>query len=186
MNQLLEIPLDQLEVSTQNTRKDLKQGTEDASLEDLAKSIQEQGLLNPITVRPLSIGGYEVIAGQRRTLAFRLLGKTHIPAIVRIDLADKEALALSLIENMQRAEMAPLDKARSLSMLVEQYGSTAEVSKRTGLSSSTIRRYQALMRLPSTVAEEFKAADGTASISVAAAIATTFTDQEEMQKHGIK
>jgi ParB/RepB/Spo0J family partition protein len=182
MDQFTEIPLDQIEVSMQNTRKDLKQGNEDASLEDLAKSIQEHGLLNPITVRSRTEGGYEVIAGQRRLLAFRFLGRTLIPAVIRADVVDEQAMAISLIENMQRADMAPLDKARSLSILSERYGSVAEVSKQTGVSTTTIRKYLTLMRLPESVAGEFKVADGSASISVAAAIATTFTDQEEMKK----
>ena len=182
MDQFIEIPLDQIEVSTQNTRKDLKQGNEDATLEDLAKSIQEHGLLNPVTVRSRTEGGYEVIAGQRRLLAFRLLGRTQIPAVIRTNVVDEQAMAISLIENMQRADMAPLDKARSLSILCERYGSVTQVSKQTGISTSTVRKYLTLMRLPESVAEEFKVADGSASISVAAAIATTFTDQEEMMK----
>ncbi len=83
---------------------------------------------------------------------------------------------------MQRADMAPMDKARSLSMLSEHYGSVTEVSKHTGLSSQTIRRYMALLRLPEPVAEKFTTADGTASIAVASTIATTFTNQEDMQE----
>ncbi len=63
MAQFVDIPLAEIEISSQNTRKDLKQGTEDATLDDLAHSIREHGLLNPITVRPRSEGGYEVIAG---------------------------------------------------------------------------------------------------------------------------
>jgi ParB family chromosome partitioning protein len=182
MNQVIELPLDQIEVSSQNTRKDLTQGTEDATLEDLAQSIRENGLLNAITVRSKPEGGYEVIAGQRRLLAFRLLGRSHIPAVIRTNVLDEQATALSLIENMQRADMAPIDKARGFSILTERYGSVTIVSKQTGMSVSTIRKYLTLMRLPESVAAEFTAADGSASVSVAAAIATTFTDPEEMQE----
>jgi len=102
--------------------------------------------------------------------------------MVRKDMLDQQAMAISLIENMQRADMAPIDKARSLSILCERYGSVPEVSKQTGISTSTIRKYLTLMRLPESVAEEFKVADGSVSISVAAAIATTFTNQEDMKK----
>ncbi len=182
MAQVVDIALAEIKISAQNARKDLKQGTEDATLDDLAKSIQEHGLLNPITVRPRREGGYEVVAGQRRVLACRLLGQTNITAIIRTDLHDQQAMAVSLIENMQRADMAPIDKARSFSALSEHYGSITEVSKHTGISTQTIRRYTALLRLPESVSEKFTTADGTASIAVASAIATGFTNQEDMEE----
>ena len=83
MTQVVDIALTDIKISAQNARKDFKQGNEDATLDDLAKSIQEHGLLNPITVRPRTEGGYEVVAGQRRVLACRLLGQTHMTAIIR-------------------------------------------------------------------------------------------------------
>lgn len=181
MNQITEIPIGDIAISSQNTRKDLKQGTEDASLEDLASSIREHGLLNPITVRPRPEGGYEVVAGQRRVLALRLLGQAKVPAVIRTTLADQQAVAVSLIENMQRADMAPIDKARGLTTLVEQYGSTTEVAKQTGLSPQTIRRYTSLLRLPQEVQSVFSTSDGPASIGVASTIASSFADQEEMK-----
>src|SRR5262245_52489935 len=107
------IPVAVIDVSQRNTRKDLDAGTEDATLENLAQSIKEQGRLQPPTLRPTTAGRFEVIAGQRRVLACRLLGLETISAFVRDDLTDDQAVAVSLIENVQRADMSPLDKARA-------------------------------------------------------------------------
>ncbi len=101
-----EIEADRVSVSAQNTRKKLEPGQEDSSLDDLARSIQEKGLLSPILVRTAE-AGFELIAGQRRLLACRKLGWGTIPAIVRTDLDDADATAISLIENVHRADMHP-------------------------------------------------------------------------------
>ena len=117
-----EIEIDRITVSAQNTRKKLDAGQEDSSLEDLANSIREKGLLSPIVVRIIGAGTYKLIAGQRRLLACRKLAMHSIPAIVRTDLDDTDAAAISLIENVHRADMDPLDKARAFQQLSEHYG----------------------------------------------------------------
>lgn len=110
-DQVREVPLNALRVAATNTRKDKDAGQEDASLAGLAQSIKEHGLLNPLTVRPLPDGTYEIVAGQRRYLACKELGFATVPVIVREQVSDTSAVALSLIENVQRADMHPLDKA---------------------------------------------------------------------------
>src|SRR3989442_14552422 len=117
------VPLNQLYISPLNTRKDLRAGGEDSSLQDLAQSIAQVGLLEPITVRPTSEGGWELIAGQRRYLACKSLGWQTIPAVVRDQLDDVAATSVSLIENVHRADMAPLDKAHAFLRLIEDHGS---------------------------------------------------------------
>src|SRR6266436_2396489 len=89
-----EIPIDQIRVSVLNTRKDLGAGNEDSSIEDLAGSIKEKGLLNPVMVRLTSSGGYEIVAGQRRFLACQKLGWSNIPALIRSDVADTDTTAI--------------------------------------------------------------------------------------------
>ncbi|HEX5484110.1 MAG TPA: ParB N-terminal domain-containing protein, partial [Terriglobia bacterium] len=80
---IADIPIDQIAVSRLNTRKDLAAGNEDSSIDDLAESIREKGLLNPVMVRVMPEGGYELIAGQRRLLACRKIGLQSIPALIR-------------------------------------------------------------------------------------------------------
>lgn len=108
-----ELELSSVNISQFNTRKDLDAGTEDASLEELASSIREKGLLNPITVIKRDDGKYDLIAGQRRFIACRRLGMRTIPAIIREKMDDTDATILSLIENIHRADMNPMDKARA-------------------------------------------------------------------------
>ena len=96
-----DIHLNLINVSSLNTRKDLGAGTEDTSLADLALSIKEKGLLNPITVFEREDGRYDLIIGQRRFLACKQLGLETIPAIVRGSMDDTDATILSLVENVQ-------------------------------------------------------------------------------------
>lgn len=119
------IPVDAIRVSALNTRKNLDAGTEDGGIDNLAASISEKGLVNPVTVRETLDGRYELIAGQRRLLAFRRLGRTAIPANVRDDLGDADATVLSLIENVQRADMHPLDKAQAYEVIRTERGCAA-------------------------------------------------------------
>src|SRR5262245_57284790 len=108
---VLEIPVDQIDVSEANTRKDLGDGQVDSNIEDLARSIDRHGLLNPITVFQKSDGRYAVVAGQRRFLAVRHLDRESIAAVVHEAMSDESATAVSLVENVHRADMNPRDKA---------------------------------------------------------------------------
>ena len=122
VSNLMEIDLDRIRVSELNTRKDLQAGNEDADIEDLANSIRARGLINPVTVVPRSDGGYDLIAGQRRFLACKLLQMPTISAIVRENLNDNEAMVISLVENVQRADMNPIDKASAYQSLLDELG----------------------------------------------------------------
>src|SRR5260370_1298826 len=160
-----EIPIDQIRVSVLNTRKDLGAGNEDSSIEDLAGSIKEKGLLNPVMVRLTSRGDYESGAGQRRFLAGQKLGWSNIPALIRSDVADRDATAISLIENVHRAAMNPLDKSHAFAALRDGYdGDLQRVSKETGIGLATIKRYLALLSLPPQIQHRISTAEGPSRI----------------------
>lgn len=176
-----EIPIDQIEVSAFNTRKDLTAGTEDSSIDDLAASINEKGLLNPVMVRTTSAGRFELIAGQRRLLACRKLGMRTIPCMVRAQMDDADATAISLIENVHRAEMNPMDKARAFAALREKYGGDNErVSHETGIGVGTVKKYLTLLSLPEEIQARVSTAEGPARIESLSTLARTFTHPEDM------
>ena len=95
------------------------------SLEELADSIREHGVIQPLTVRKLSSGYYQIIAGERRWRAARLAGLTEIPAVV-IEADDRTAMELAMIENLQREDLNPMEEAEGYHALVDQYGLTQE------------------------------------------------------------
>ncbi|MGC8483655.1 MAG: ParB/RepB/Spo0J family partition protein, partial [Thermodesulfobium sp.] len=141
-----DIEMSKIVISKQNARKDLSAGNEEANLDDLANSIKEKGLLSPITV--IQKGNvYELIVGQRRYLACKKLGFQKIPAIIRDETDDTDYLAISLIENIHRSDMSPIDKARAYNSLFEKYHDYDRVSKETGISVATIRKYVKLLEL---------------------------------------
>lgn len=180
--EIQEIPIRKIEVSGFNTRKDLQAGTEDSSLQDLAASIREHGLLSPITVRPIGEGKYELLAGQRRFLACASLGWTFIPAIVAA-VEDDKALQVSLIENVHRADLHPLDKARAFQQLMEYYESDVNrVSKETGVGVNTIRKYLAIIKLPESIRDELTTREGPAKIETLYQLARTFDEPADIQR----
>jgi ParB family chromosome partitioning protein len=101
------VPLSKLQLSALNTRKNRNAGQEDSGVAELAASIERDGLLNPPLVRRTLDEKYEVVAGQRRLLACKRVGLDPVPCQIRDELDDTNALALSLIENVHRADMSP-------------------------------------------------------------------------------
>ncbi len=162
------LPLASLFVSGLNTRRDLAAGQEDSGIDELASSIREKGLLQPITVRPASGGRYEVVVGQRRFLACQKVGYDPIPCLVRDDLDDTDAVTISLVENVHRADMNPLDKARALRSLYDRYQSYARVAKETSWSEKTIRRYLSLLNLPPEIQNKIGTSQGPAGVGALA------------------
>lgn len=154
-----ELAINLLDVSQFNTRKNLKDGQEDSTVAELAKSIQAQGLLNPILVVPKGNGRYDVVAGQRRLLAFKHLGRSTIPATIRQGLKDADARTLSLVENVHRADMNPLDKATAFKGLLDTLGTSKKVSEQTGVTPATIRKYVRLLSLGEDLQRELAAGE---------------------------
>ena len=124
-----------------------------ASLEELAASIKENGLLQPILVREGSEGRYQIIAGERRFRASKLAELTEIPAII-LEKDDRVAAEISLIENIQREDLNPIEEAMAFRALAEEYGLTQEeLSERVGKSRSAIANSTRLLDLPADVLE---------------------------------
>jgi ParB family transcriptional regulator, chromosome partitioning protein len=119
---------------------------DETALNELADSIREQGLMQPILVRVVEGGSFEIIAGERRWRAAQRAGLTHVPALVK-QVADQSVLALSLIENIQREDLNPLEEAIGLQRLIEEFGLTHEAAaKAVGRSRSAVTN---LLRLTS-------------------------------------
>ena len=175
------VPLDQIDISPLNTRTDLDAGSHDTDLEALAASIAELGLLSPVVVRATASNRFEVVAGQRRVLACRTLGWVGIEARVR-DMSDTESVAVSIVENIQRNDMDPMDKARAFSRLAESYGSPSAVASHTGASPTTVRRYLHLLDLPTELQHEVRTGGGPAGVGFMSKLASTFDDPEDMRE----
>jgi len=127
-------------------------------LEELASSIQAQGILQPILVRPRAgkSSGYEIVAGERRWRASQRTDLTSIPALVR-NLDDKETLAIALIENLQREDLNPIEEAQGLVRVKDALGlSQEELSKRVGRSRSAVANSMRLLQLPEKIQEDLK------------------------------
>jgi ParB family chromosome partitioning protein len=176
-----DILLSKITISDLNVRKNLDAGHEDSTLEDLAESIKENGLLNPVTV--IQKGDqYELVVGQRRFLACQSIGFETIPAIIREDISDADGVTLSLIENVHRADMHPIDKGRAFQHLYDIYGSYQRVSKESGLSTPTIKRYMALLNLAPSIQEKLSTRDGPAGIGTLSVLAELFPNPEDQLK----
>jgi ParB family chromosome partitioning protein len=124
-----------------------------ASLAELALSIREQGIMQPILVRPIDGGRFEIVAGERRWRAAQQAGLREIPALVR-NVPDQSALAVSLIENIQREDLNPLEEAKGLQRLIDEFGLTHEAAaKAVGRSRSAVSNLLRLNALAPPVQE---------------------------------
>lgn len=123
------------------------------SLAELAESIKSQGIMQPILVRPVSGGRYEIIAGERRWRAAQLAALAEVPALIR-EVPDEAALAMSLIENIQRENLNPLEEAQGIQRLIKEFGMTHQAaSQALGSSRSTVSNLLRLLNLPAPVQE---------------------------------
>lgn len=122
------------------------------SLEELAQSIAERGVLEPIVVRPMPDGRFQIIMGERRYRASKLAGLSEIPAIIR-DQSDEEARADALLENFQREDLNPVERARAIEDLL-QFTPMDKVARILGVTEATVRRHLEILELPTAVLEE--------------------------------
>ncbi|MGB1141627.1 MAG: ParB/RepB/Spo0J family partition protein, partial [Halioglobus sp.] len=144
---LKELPVDLVQRGKYQPRKDI----EPESLQELADSIKAQGVMQPIVVRPVSDRKYEIIAGERRWRATQLAGLDVIPAVVR-DVSDEAAIAMALIENIQREDLNPIEEAVALQRLQQEFDLTQqEVAEAVGKSRSTVANLLRLMSLQEDV-----------------------------------
>ena len=181
-----DIPIDQMDVSEFNTRKHLADGEYDSNIADLAKSIETQGLLSPITVFETPDGRYAVIAGQRRLLACKQLGWSAIPAIVRNSMNAADATAISLVENVHRADMNPRDKALALQALLGRYEDLQTVSRETGIGIPTIRKYLQLLDLAPELQQQLAAGEARNTEALARLAQTVEAEDQPEVWHKIR
>lgn len=146
-SQLQDIALDLIQPGKYQPRKDMDQ----QALEELAQSIRAQGIMQPIVVRGIGAGRYEIIAGERRWRAAGLVGQSHIQCIVR-EVADEAAIAMALIENIQREDLNPVEEAIALQRLQQEYELTQQqVAEVVGKSRATVANLIRLLQLPEEV-----------------------------------
>ena len=151
----LDIPLDNIERNPWQTRTHF----DEAKLQELAQSIVVSGIVQPILVRPLSGGKYQLIAGERRLLASRKAQKTTIPAIVR-QVADEQVLEMTIIENLQRTDLNPMEQARAYQRLSQDFQLTQEqMATRTGKERASVANFLRLLKLPEAVQQKVESGD---------------------------
>jgi ParB family chromosome partitioning protein len=146
---LLELHLEQIHPNALQPRL----AFEPDKLEELAASIKENGVIQPIVVRPVG-GGYEIVAGERRWRAAQKAGLTRIPAVVQ-EVSDQKMLEMALVENIQRDDLSPVEEAHAYQLLLDQFGLTQEqVAQRVGRSRTAVTNTLRLLRLPSAIQKE--------------------------------
>lgn len=141
------VPIAQIKASKLNPRREFRE----QDLGELAASIRQRGLVQPVVVRPAPDGGYELVAGERRWRAAQRAGLHQVPAIIRT-LTDKEALEIAIIENVQRADLNAIEEAGGYRQLLERFGYTQEeLAEVVGKSRSHLTNTMRLLKLPDAV-----------------------------------
>lgn len=144
-----ELKIEQLQPGKYQPRSHM----DEAALKELAESIREQGIIQPILVRPVNDGRYEIIAGERRWRAARMAGLSAVPVLVR-DVADNNALVMALIENIQREDLNPLEQANGIQRLITEFGVTHDkAAEMVGRSRSAVTNLLRLLGLAAPVRE---------------------------------
>ena len=148
-NGAVTLRISEIEPNRSQPRKEF----DESALADLADSIREHGVIQPLLVRPLPTGGYQLVAGERRWRASRMAGLGEVPVVIR-ELSDHEAMELALIENLQRQDLNPMEEALGYRSLMEEYQMTQEeVAKAIGKSRPAIANSLRLLALPQQVVD---------------------------------
>jgi ParB family chromosome partitioning protein len=175
---LRKLPVDLIQRGKYQPRQDMHQ----ESLQDLADSITAQGVVQPIVVRPIGQGRYEIIAGERRWRAAQLAGLQDIPAVIR-EVPDRAAIAMSLIENIQRENLNPLEESRALQRLIQEFELThQEAADAVGRSRAAVSNLLRLLDLT----DEVKALVEAGQLEMGharALLALTGGDQTQAARH---
>jgi ParB family chromosome partitioning protein len=171
----LEIPIEQIDRNPYQTRSHMN----DEQLAELAASITANGVVQPVLVRPLANGRFQLIAGERRWRASELAGKKTVPAILR-RVSDEQAMEITIVENLQRTDLNPMEQARAFERLSREFHMTQEqMAVRTGKDRATVANFLRLLRLPSSV--QARVESGELSFGHARAL-LAFEHAEEMEK----
>jgi ParB family chromosome partitioning protein len=171
----LEIPIDQIDPNPFQTRSHVNE----EQLAELAASIKANGVVQPVLVRRLGGGRFQLIAGERRWRGSKLAGKATIPAILR-QVSDEQAMEITIVENLQRADLNPMEQARAFERLSREFHMTQEqMAVRTGKDRATVANFLRLLRLPAGVQARVEA--GELSFGHARAL-LAFEHAEEIEK----
>lgn len=168
------VKISEIEPNRDQPRKEF----DSEALSELADSISQHGVLQPLLLRPLLTGGYRIVAGERRWRAARMAGLTEVPAIIR-EMSDAEEMLFALIENLQRENLTPLEEARGYRTLIEAQDFTQEeVSKAVGKSRPAITNALRLLNLPEDIQGMLERGEITAGH---ARTLLSFKSQEDMR-----
>ena len=169
------LKISEIEPNRSQPRKEI----DETALSERAESISKHGLLQPLLVRPLPLGGYQIVAGERRYRACRMAGITEVPVIIR-ELGDTETMEIALIENLQREDLTPIEEALGYQVLIEEHGfSQEEVAQSVGKSRPAIANSLRLLKLPQSILD--LVSDGKISAGHARAL-LTLEDEKLMQE----
>jgi len=170
-----EIPLDQIDPNPFQTRSHVNE----EQLAELDASITANGVVQAVLLRPLANGRFQLIAGERRWRASQLAGKATIPAILR-QVSDEQAMEITIVENLQRADLNPMEQARAFERLAREFHMTQEqMAQRTGKDRASVANFLRLLRLPATV--QARVESGVLSFGHARTL-LAFEHAEEMEK----
>ncbi len=174
-NGLKKLPLHKIEPNPDQPRRDF----DPEELEELAESIRTHGIIQPLTVREMSNGYYQIIAGERRWRASRLAGLEEIPVVI-IEADDKKAMELALIENLQRSDLNPVEEANGYDSLIREYGLTQEeAAARVGKSRPAVANALRLLSLCEGVLEKVR--NGELTAGHARAILQLKSEKKQME-----
>ena len=169
------LPIYKVEPNPDQPRQDF----DDAQLQALAESIGEHGMIQPLTVRPMPNGYYQIIAGERRWRAARMANLMEVPAVV-MEADDKKAMELALIENLQRQDLNPVEEAKGYQSLIEDYGLTQdEAAKRVGKSRPAVANSLRLLGLCAAGLEKLRT--GELSAGHARAVLTLKSEKKQIE-----
>jgi len=148
-----EIPVDSIDPNPYQTRRRINE----TALEELAESIRASGVVQPVVLRPIANGRFQLVAGERRWHASKRAGKTTIPAVVR-QISNEQAMEITIIENLQREDLNPVEQARAFERLSREFGLTQEqIASRTGKDRASIANFIRLLKLPEDVQNALEA-----------------------------
>ncbi|MCU1220081.1 MAG: chromosome segregation DNA-binding protein [Candidatus Angelobacter sp.] len=148
-----EIPIESIDPNPYQTRRRINE----AALEELAESIRASGVVQPVVLRPAANGRFQLVAGERRWHASKRAGKTTIPAVVR-QISNEQAMEITIIENLQREDLNPVEQARAFERLSREFGITQEqIASRTGKDRASIANFIRLLKLPEEIQNALEA-----------------------------
>src|SRR2546422_1829277 len=174
---LTEIPVDQIDANPRQPRK----AFDPTSLDELARSLKSAGMIQPVVVRRMPEGRWQLIAGERRWRAARQAGLERIPALVR-EATDAESLELALVENLLREDLNPMEEAEAYQQILTEFGWTQEeLAQRVGRDRSTIANSLRLLKLPLSIQDDLRANRLTMGHARALLALTSLADQMKLR-----